>query len=125
MSASTSAVVIDTGNKAVTAVQLEISFDPLILRNVSITPGDFFDTALVLLSKIDYQSGDIFYAVVMPPAGSPKHGKGTIATLSYVFNSGAFNPTNLRFLPRTKVAAVGIDQSVLKQASDITIAEGN
>ena len=121
-SATSAAIVLDTGNKDVTAVQLEVSFDPMILTNITVKPGSFFEKAYVLLSNIDYNAGSIFYAVVMPPDGMPKHGVGTVARIYYTFNSGAINPTILKFLPRTKVAAAGIDQSVLKQAESITVA---
>ena len=119
---TSSAVILDTGDKAVTAVQLEIAFDPSVIQNVTIQPGNFFNRAFALLNRVDYKSGSIFYVLAIPPNGNAKKGKGEVATIYYTFNSGAFNPTTFQFLPRTKIAAVGIDDSVLKSATPITVA---
>jgi len=119
---TSSAIVLDTGNKAVTAVQLDIAFDPTIIHDVSIQPGNFFNRSLSLLNRVDYKAGSIFYVLAIPPTGNAKQGKGEIATIYYSFNSGAFNPTTFQFLPRTKIAAQGIDESVLKSATPISVA---
>jgi hypothetical protein len=119
---TSSAVVVDTHNKPVSAVQLAISFDPSILGNISIKPGNFFGQALVLINKIDYSTGTIFYAAVVPPTATPQQGQGVVALLSYNFAPGSINPTNLQFLPNTKITARGIDNSILKEASGISIA---
>jgi hypothetical protein len=121
-SATSSAIILDTGDKAVTAVQLDIAFDPSVIYNVQVQPGNFFNRSLSLLNHIDYKTGTIFYVVAMPPTGVAKQGKGEVATIYYSFNSGAFNPTTFQFRPRTKVAAEGIDQSVLKAAAPISVA---
>lgn len=125
LSAGSTAVVIETGAKPASAVQLEIGFDPVILKNIQVVPGSFFDKSLVLLSNVDYQKGSIFFAVVTPPDGKPIRGKGTVAVVSYTFAQGAINPTTLQFLSRTKVATVGIDDSILKLANNITISATN
>src|SRR5687767_6354561 len=44
-------VVLDSGTNKATAVQLELSYDPKVLSNVDITPGNFFDNAIVLLKE--------------------------------------------------------------------------
>lgn len=121
-SATSTAIFVDTRNKPVSAVQLAISFDPSILGNVSIKPGNFFNQALVLINKIDYTTGTIFYAAVVPPNAVPQQGKGVVAWLTYEFAQGSINPTSLQFLPNTKITARGIDNSVLKEASSISIA---
>lgn len=120
--ATSTAILLDTGNKAVSAVQLEIAFDSSAIHNVRIQPGKFFEKSLSLISNVDYQNGSIFYVIAIPPTGYPKEGRGEIATLYYDFNNGAFNPTTLKFLPKTKVAAAGIDDSVLKTANPANIA---
>ena len=119
--ATSTAILMDTGDKAATAVQLEISFDPTMIKDMTVTPGNFFEKTLVLMSNIDYNNGSIFYAMVVPPGGAAKLGKGVIATMSYSFASETVNPANFRFLPRTKVVAVGINQSVLKEAKDTSL----
>jgi hypothetical protein len=122
LSTTSAAVVINTGNKPVSAVQLAISFDPIVVKNISIIPDEFFKRALVLMNKVDYATGTIFYAAVVPPNAPPQQGKGVVARLSFNFARGSINPTNLDFLPNTKVTARGVDSSILKQSSGITIA---
>jgi len=121
-SATSTAILIDTGSVAASGVQLSISFDPGILQNVAISPGDFFTNALVLTNKIDSTNGTIFYAAVVPPNGRSRQGKGVVARLSYTFAQGAINPTKLQFLPDTKVSARGVNNSTLKIAGSASIS---
>lgn len=115
------AVTIDSGAKAVSAIQLEISYDPVVLKNVTITQGTFFDDPFVLSSKADPTSKSIFYAVGIRSTQQPKIGQGTIAIISFTPVLGVATQTSLQFLPKTKVTAVGIDTSVLKESTGITI----
>jgi hypothetical protein len=121
-STDSASVRVDTGNRSVSAIQLAISFDPLILRNISIKPGNFFSQALILINRIDYSTGTIFYAAVVPPTAKPQQGKGVVAWVNYDFAQGAINPTTLQFLPNTKVASRGVDDSILKNSSGLTVA---
>ena len=120
--ATSTEVIIDTGGLSASAVQLDIGFDPLVIRNVSIHPGTFFAKPLILASHIDQKSGEIFYAIAAGPGTIGKTGTGTIATITFDFAQGAFNPTTLYFLPNTKVTARGISQSILKNAYNETLA---
>jgi hypothetical protein len=80
------------------------------------------NNALVLLKNIDYTEGTMFYAAVIPPTGQPVQGTGEVAVITFNFNQGAINPTTLQFLPKTKVTAKGIEDSVLQKATGITLA---
>jgi len=68
-SASQSAVniQINTKKNKVTAVQLELSYDPLLLKNVSIVPGPFLRENIELIKTIDESQGRISYALGIPP----------------------------------------------------------
>lgn len=110
--------VISTGTNKVNAVQLELVFDPEALVNVDIAPGDFFTNPVVLLKNIDTEQGRISYALAIAPGGNGKQGTGVVAILT--FKSGG-ETTTVRFLPKTQVAAEGIQTSVLKSTIDTTI----
>lgn len=118
-------VNIDTQGQNATAVELELSYDPKVLSNITITPGNFFYNPIVLIKKIDEQEGTIIYAVGISPAGDPKKGIGKIATISFATQMAAGQKTEIKMLPRTMVTANGVAASVLKQAENLTIIYGN
>lgn len=111
-----------TGTNKVNAVQLELSYDPDILVNVDIVPGDFFINPVVLLKNIDDTTGRISYALALSPGENGKQGTGTIATLK--FNALSKTPTPVIFLAKTQVAAEGVQTSVLKSTIDTTVFGG-
>ncbi len=115
-------VSILTGKNRVNAVQLELAYDPKALVNVDIKPGDFFPSPVVLLKNIDVVQGRISYALAISAGVNGKQGTGTIATLS--FNALSKAPTVVMFLPKTQVAAEGVQTSVLKSTIDTTIFKG-
>ncbi|HSW89230.1 MAG TPA: cohesin domain-containing protein [Candidatus Saccharimonadales bacterium] len=114
-------VTINTMGDNVTAVQAEVVYDTMKIRNVKVTQGSFFNTPIVLFNQIDQKTGRVSYAIGIQPMDQPKKGSGTVATISYDLVSGAKGPVTLTFLPKTKVTAEGIAQSVLKTANSITI----
>lgn len=114
-------VTIDTGNNNVTAVQLELSYDPKILSNVSIANpavNGFFDSPTELLKKIDVKKGTISYAIALDPTKPAQRGSGIVATLKF---RAALGTTQVTFLPQTLVTAEGISVPVLKSATDATV----
>lgn len=126
-------VVLDTQMNEATAIQLEISYDPQVLTNFSITPGPFFSVNQVppdnIINTNDTQTGRITYALVIPISEPAVKGKGTVATIS--FTQRAILPqsiltqgdgmTQLQLLPKSLVTAEGVSQSVLKQATGTSI----
>jgi hypothetical protein len=108
---------ISTGKNKVTAVQLEILYDPKILTNIAITSNSFFEKSIVLLNQIDTKTGRITYAFGIPPTGQGVIGKNTVATLTFSAQAKPSEKTALIFLPKTKVTAEGIGESVLKEAN--------
>ncbi len=115
-------VNILTGRNRANAVQIELSYDPKVLLSVDIKPGDFFTTPAVLLKNVDVEQGRISFALAVGPGQNGKQGTGTIAILS--FRSATESATTIRFLPKTQVAAEGIQTSVLKSSIDSTIFGG-
>jgi len=115
-------VQIDTSANKVEGVQFDISYDPTVLTNVTVTPGTFFPKALVLLNQVDSKNGKIHYALGIQPTDKPQTGVGTVAVISFVMvptQTGV--TTKLSFLPKTQVVQQGTLGSVLEKSTDITI----
>ncbi len=117
-------VKIETGKNKVTAVQLELQFDPKVLTNVAVTPGVFLKNPTELLNQIDAKTGRISYAFGIGLTDQSVMGKGIVATLTFVAKVGTPQQTSILFLPKTLVTAEGITASVLKQTSNIQIIVG-
>lgn len=116
-------VLMDTSENEVTAVQLEILYDPDVLTNVTIKPGTFFTSPVPLLNTIDRTEGRISYALAVTPAQAPLKGSGTVAIIEFRKNpASTITTTELELLPRTLVAAKGIGPSVLRQALGTTVS---
>ena len=109
-------VNLDTSDNDVTAVQLELSYDPKVLRNVTITPGPLFQGAVVLINKNDPVTGKYTYAFGRTPAQTPVKGVGSVATISFTAAASS-TPSQLLLLPSTLVTARGVASSVLKSAT--------
>ncbi len=109
---------INTFKNKVTAVQLELQYDPVILTNVAITPGPFVATPDALLNQIDTKTGRISYAFGVGLTGKAVTGKGIVANLTFSVNAKTTEKTAIIFLPKTLVIAEGISESVLKQTTN-------
>jgi len=69
-------VKISSGENKVTAVQLEMSYDPKAINVTDILPGTFLNNPIVLLKKIDEQNGRVSYAVAIKPGDETISGNG-------------------------------------------------
>lgn len=122
------AVMIDTGSgektNAVTAVQLEMEYDPKVLTAVTLTSGSFIPNATPLVNNIDQTNGKITYALAIPPSGSGVSGKGSVATIQFRSLIPQGSSTTVRLLPTTLVTAQGVSESVLLKATGATITVG-
>jgi len=107
---------IDTGKNNVTAVQIELSFDPKTLTKVTLTPGGFFENPMVLINDVDYKNGKISYAIGISPSGTPKTGKGVVAKIEFTADPQDAVSTKINFMPKTLVTASEATTSVLKEA---------
>ena len=115
---------ISTGENKVTAVQLELQYDPKLLTNVEVVPGPFFTNPIPLLEQIDQTTGRISYAFGVNPAAEGVSGIGVVATITFRALSTAPLQTGIIFLPKTLVTAERISQSVLKESIDARINLG-
>jgi flagellar basal body-associated protein FliL len=113
-------VEISSGSNKTTAVQLELSYDPKVLTNVTVAPGTFFTSPVVLLKKIDTVNGRISYALGINPTQKAINGSGTVATITFSTLSGTtVIQTPINFGLKTAATAVGYAQSVLKQTTGV------
>jgi hypothetical protein len=113
-------VLISTGKNKVTAVQLEITYDPKILTNVDIKPGAFFTNPTILLKKIDPIKGEITDVLGIGLGQKAVSGNGTVATITFSTLPGQITiKTPINFSPKTAVNAMGYVQSVLVKSSGV------
>jgi hypothetical protein len=110
-------IYISTGKNKVTAVQLELQFDPVLLPNITVAPGSFLTNPVVLLNQIDYKAGRISYAFGIGPTGQGIAGQGIVANLTFSVKAKTPEKTAIIFLPKTLVTAEGISKSVLKESN--------
>lgn len=115
-------VTIDTDQNDVTAVQLELGYDPTILSNVKVVPGALIQNPAVLIDKNDPATGRYTYAFGITPNGTPVKGTGVVATVTFTVKAGqAGKETQLGLLPTTLVTARGVANSVLKSGTGTVI----
>lgn len=109
---------ISTGKNKVTAVQLELQYDPEVLTSVSVTPGAFFKDPVVLLNQIDAKTGRISYAfgINLSPTEEGVMGENIVANITFKTKSITPQETSIEFLPKTLITAEGITESVLKES---------
>lgn len=118
-------VNVNTGVNAITAVQLDMTFDPKALSNIKVTAGQYFQNPFELLpSTVDSKTGKISYALGLPPSAAAKKGIGTVATITFTSLLSPNQQTQLTFTSKTLVTAEGVSKSVLKSSVGATIVGG-
>lgn len=115
-------VQLDTNENAITAVQLELQYDPKVLRNVAITAGPFLNKPIELLKNIDKTTGRITYMLGISPAREPIQGKGIIASITFSkLSTVTTQKTDFKLLDSSLVTSSGIDNSVLRSTKGTTV----
>lgn len=118
-------VLIDSAEKPVAGVQLELSYDPNALTNVSVktpTASFFGENPSVLISSVDPEQGRISYAVGISATEAEKAGRGTVATITFTVNRQSGLPsTSITFLPKSAVTTLSAPSSVLSSVSPLQI----
>ena len=115
-SAYTLPIIIQTGKNLVTAVQLDLLYDPKVLSNVKMEQGTFFTNPVTLLNSTDAATGRVSYALGVGPQDHGKKGEDIVAIIRFNTKSVYPQATSISFLPKTLVTAEGIAQSVLKSS---------
>ena len=109
-------VTMDTSDNAVTAVQLELQYDPKVVTNVKVKEGGLFKNPVVLINKNDAQTGRVTYAFGILPNNDPVQGKGVVATITFTARGQAGTQSSITLLPESLVTARGVAESVRKDA---------
>lgn len=118
-------VTINTDQNDVTAVQLELGYDPNIITNVKVTPGALITNPAILIDKNDPTAGRYTYAFGITPNGTPIKGTGVVATVTFTTRANANGQeTQLGLLPTTLVTARGVANSVLKSGTGTVVTVG-
>jgi len=122
-SAYITSIMLTTERKKVTAVDLELTYDPKVLSKVDIKPGTFFSAPTILSKKIDKVKGRISYILGIGLGQKPVNGNGTVAILSFtpLTKSGI---TTLTFLPTSKATSADQVPSILTAAHGIQFSFG-
>ncbi len=111
-------VNINTSDNDVTAVQLELGYDPHVISNVKITSGPLFTSPVILIDKNNPVSGRYTYAFGITPSAQPIKGTGVVATITFTTNPNAVGKSiQIGLLPTSLVTARGVAQSVLKSST--------
>lgn len=118
-------VVIDSGENKITAVQIELVYDPKLLTNVNIQQGSFFPSAVELIKQIDTTKGRVTYALGLQPTQNAKAGTGVVARLIFAPKLPNGEQTVVQFLPKSVVTAEGVVQTVLKSTANATVIKPN
>lgn len=121
---ATVSVDINTGNNLVSGVQLEIAYDPEVLANVRITQGTFLPDPVVILNANDQTTGRISYALGISPSQNPVQGTGQVATITFTKRAqtaSTAKQTEITILEKSLVTMLGVQNSVMKQATGTTI----
>lgn len=114
-------VIIDASDNAVTAVQLELMYDPTTLTNMKITPGPLFKNAVVLINKNDAKTGRFTYAFGIQPNQATVTGTGAVATITFTARGALGKQSQITVLPTSLVTARGVATSVLKMSTGTTV----
>lgn len=119
---SAAAVTIQTGSNKVTAVQLELSYDPQVLTNVKVTPGTFFPNANIFFNTIDTTNGKISYAIGVSPSDPAVSGDGEVATITFTpVKAASIVSSPITFTDKTLVTAENALESVLKETKNAAV----
>ncbi len=119
-------VMLDPSDNNVTAVQLEIGYDPHIISNVKVVPGVLFANPGLNYGKDNPTTGRYNYMLGITPSGQPVTQKGVVATITFTALPGTLGKSmQLGLLPTSLVTSRGVAESVLKSATGTVITVGN
>lgn len=117
-------IILDTGGSAVAGAQVELSYDPAVVANVSLeSPQNpiFGTNANVLISSVDPAQGRISYAVGIGSDDAEVTGVGSIVTLKFSVNNVQEGVSQITFLPKSAVTTFSSQESVLKETTPLRI----
>jgi hypothetical protein len=119
-------IMVDAKDKSVAGAQVELTYDPTVITNVTLTPlvpNQFFGkNPIVLINSVDKTQGRISYAISISLNDSEKTGRGSIGQLSFTVNKFSGVPsTRITFLPKSAVTTQATKFSVLDTTTPLQI----
>lgn len=117
----TAEVMADTSDNQVTAVQLELLYDPTMLSNVKVTVGPAFANPVVLIDRNDATTGKYTYAYGIQPGQKPVNGQITVAKITFTARGALGKQSQIIMQPTTLVTARGVAGTVLKKGTGATV----
>lgn len=118
-------VAVNTNGQAISGIQLELSYDPAILSNVTVTPSEnnlFGTNPAVLINSVDQDLGRISYAIALGGLNDDEvTGNGNIASITFSANSALVKNTQISILPKTTVRSLRSTNSLLQSALPLSI----
>lgn len=114
-------VMIDTSDNDVTAVQLELLYDPTMISNVKVVSGPLFPNANVLIDKNSPETGKYTYAYGILPNKTPVKGKGVVAKITFVARGVPGKQSQIIMDPSSLVTARAVAGTVLKSGTGATV----
>lgn len=118
-------VTVNTNGQAVSGIQLELSYDPEILSNVTVTPSEnnlFGTNPAVLINSVDQDLGRISYAIALGGLNDDEvTGNGNIASITFNANTALAQNTQISILPKTTVRSLRSTNSLLQNALPLNI----
>lgn len=118
-------VAVNTNGQAISGIQLELSYDPAILSNVTVTPSEnnlFGTNPAVLINSVDQDLGRISYAIALGGLNDDEvTGNGNIASITFSANSALVKNTQISILPKTTVRSLRSTNSLLQSALPLNI----
>lgn len=122
-SATTVDVRINTGKNNISAVQLEMQYDPAVLTGMKIIPGDFFKNPNVLpIGGVNQQTGRITFAVSPASIRESQSGTGIVAKLQFYPRATAgVTESEITLLKESLVTQLGEAKSVLKETQSTRV----
>jgi hypothetical protein len=117
-------LMLDAQEHPVTAVQLELKYDPAVIGNVQVTPGSMFQNPGLVLGKDDPAAGTYRYMIGIRPHQATLQGTGVVAKITFTAKRGTVKQTTLDVLPSSIVTATGVATSVLGKYTGTTVEIG-
>lgn len=121
----TAIIIIDSHGKPISAAQVELSYNPQVISNVTLLPAQvpfFGDDQFVAINSVDATQGRISYAVGIPPQNQEKVGSGNLFTLKFTVNkSSGISSTQIEILSKSAVTTLSTRGSVLQSTTPLQI----
>lgn len=108
----------DTGENAITGVQLELNYEPKDLNVIDILPGDLIKEAVTVLKKIDKTNGTISYAIATPLGAKGVKGSGVVAKIKFQAPLDLSKTIGFSFDGKTVVTTDATTDDVLRETVD-------